>query len=280
MPKILVSILLLFKLCTAYDGIYQTVYPSYSPFGPAPGGAIVGNVFQNLKQGTKEAARGIVGGTMSRLLLGGVPQQILQSQVTLESGPNLYQRKQAEATINALKNEEKITDLNKQARNISDTYKQIQEEIAAPLEGQTAALKQERNILIKKLSQLTKSLRYNHDLLHPELINNPIVLVAKNHDDEMRAIANKVDAQGLEDLKKGVDSQLAEFHKLRQAEKSAVESSVNKNNLDIEVETLNKMPMNERLNYDKAMAQQKHDEAKNIERQIKDLDKEATYFKQ
>lgn len=249
----------LLQACLAYDGLAV-------------------NPYQGLQQGVTPTLGGIIGGTLKQVVgrgIQGVAQQILQPTVSYETGPNLYQRKQAEATISSLENEEKITDLNKTARKISDEYKQIEQEIAGPLEAQTAALKNERNLIIKKLSKLTKTLRYKHDLMHPELINNPIILVAKNRDDEMRAEANKIDAQGLLDIKNKVSSPLAAYHKMRVAEKSAVQESSNNKNIDIEVETLNKMPVNERLNYDQAMAQQKRNEIKDIEDQIKALDKEA-----
>ncbi|XP_026193466.1 uncharacterized protein LOC113147370 [Cyclospora cayetanensis] len=104
-------------------------------------------------------------------------------------------------------------------------YGEMETDIAVPLAQHTAELKAERLQLMHQLSFMTSQIRQLFDSLHPNLVNAPLVIVAKTADDDQRNQVNKLDAKGKQDAMDGILSPCAAFHEEREAEKTEIECS-------------------------------------------------------
>jgi len=167
------------------------------------------------------------------------------------------------------------TDAKEELKHIDSEYKALHSEIAEPLASHVQTLKDERSVLMRKISALTKNVRKVYDDSHPEMVNSPLIIVAKSKSDEMRNVANKVDATGHMDILNGVTSPCADFHNSRQQEKEEIKLATEKDAINIELEAMNRMTPTERINYDRNMAAEYEAKLENIEADIKDQKREA-----
>ncbi|PHJ17655.1 hypothetical protein CSUI_008528 [Cystoisospora suis] len=159
------------------------------------------------------------------------------------------------------------------------TYKQLEQDLAMPLAQKTSHLKAERLQLMRRISSLTREVRSAYDKLHPDMVDRPLIIVAKTADDDMRAVANRIDAQEekssiatlfqdpwmtyRESYRLVQSSTMRERHKRKNLSKAAPYRYIPRwhplviscrvvqsmNNLDEEARALSRMSPEERLTY-------------------------------
>ncbi|AFZ79056.1 hypothetical protein BEWA_019010 [Theileria equi strain WA] len=109
-----------------------------------------------------------------------------------------------------------------------------------------------RNQLLIKISSLGKTLRIEHDAVYPELRGEPIIVIAKNEDDEKRKANQLAHLDGFEDFVHKISSPCSILEDIRK--KSLDSTQLNaKDKFKMEQRTLDSMNAQDRLNYDNNM---------------------------
>ncbi|EPR60541.1 hypothetical protein TGPRC2_240530 [Toxoplasma gondii TgCatPRC2] len=205
-------------------------------------GGFLGNLVSNVAQGALQALQ--------------QKQETLAQAASQPSMPSVAEQARIEAIQKAKMNQISATEAQAAAKDVMDTYKQLEQDLAMPLAEKTSHLKDERLKLMRRISTLTKEARAAYDALYPDMVNRPLIIVAKSPDDDMRAVANRIDAQGSLDELQGIMSPCAQFHNEREAEKKELQIVQSMNNLDEESRALSRMSPEERLTYDRNMAEE------------------------
>ncbi|CBZ51881.1 hypothetical protein NCLIV_016730 [Neospora caninum Liverpool] len=205
-------------------------------------GGFLGNLLTNVAQGALQEVQR--------------KQQMLAQAASQPDMPSVAEQERIEAIQKAKMNQISATEAQAAVKDVVDTYKQLEQDLAMPLAEKTSHLKTERLKLMRRISTLTKQTRAAYDALHPDMVNNPLIIVAKSPEDDMRAVANRIDAQGSLDDLQGIMSPCAQFHNEREAQKKELQVVQSMNNLDEEARALSRMSPSERLTYDRNMAEE------------------------
>ncbi|PFH36335.1 hypothetical protein BESB_045270 [Besnoitia besnoiti] len=216
------------------------------------------NLAANVKK--VNAQRGFLGNLLTNVAQGALQelqqkQQMLAQTAAQPSMPSVAEQERIEASglIQAIQrakmNQISATEAHAAVKDVQDTYKQLEQDLAMPLAEKTSHLKAERLKLMRRISTLTREVRSSYDSIHPDMVNSPLIIVAKTPEDDMRAVANRIDAQGSLDDLQGIMSPCAQFHNEREAQKKELQVVQSMNNLDEEARALSRMSPEERLTY-------------------------------
>ncbi|SJK86423.1 hypothetical protein BMR1_03g02110 [Babesia microti strain RI] len=146
-------------------------------------------------------------------------------------------------------------------KSLNDASKIIDNENYAKKE-----LIKQRDLIIAKLSAKTKEFRRLHDIVHPELKHYPIIIVKKGKVDAERSVISAALGKGAEDLLYKLHSPCERLLKTRESQKAELRRM--KDKFATEQETMDMMPLDQRINYDEHMIRHWTDVVRELEADI------------